>query len=60
MWGGVAMGAVIQAVSEGLDMPLEDGLKREAEIFAALTETEDMYEGLSAFLEKRRPQFKDK
>lgn len=60
MWGGVAMGAVIRAVSEGLDLPLEDGLKREAEIFAALTDTEDMYEGLSAFLEKRRPQFKDK
>jgi enoyl-CoA hydratase/carnithine racemase len=60
LWGGVAMGAVLQAVREGLDMSLEDGLKREAEIFAGLTETEDMYEGLSAFLEKRRPQFKDR
>ena len=33
---------------------------REAELFAGLTATEDMYEGLSAFLEKRRPQFRDK
>jgi enoyl-CoA hydratase len=60
MWGGVAMAAALQAVNEGLDMPLEEGLKREAEIFAGLTETEDMYEGLTAFLEKRRPQFKDR
>jgi enoyl-CoA hydratase len=60
MWGGVAVAAVLQAVNEGLDMTLEEGLKREAEIFAGLTETEDMYEGLTAFLEKRRPRFKDK
>jgi enoyl-CoA hydratase/carnithine racemase len=60
MWGGVAMGAVIQAVNEGLDMSLEEGLEREAEVFAKLTETEDMYEGLAAFLEKRRPKFQDK
>jgi enoyl-CoA hydratase/carnithine racemase len=60
MWGGVAMASVLQAVNEGLDMSLEDGLEREAEIFARLTETDDMYEGLAAFLEKRRPKFKDK
>ena len=60
MWGGVAMASILQAVNEGLDMSLEDGLKREAEIFAKLTETEDMYEGLAAFLEKRRPRFQDK
>jgi enoyl-CoA hydratase/carnithine racemase len=60
MWGGVAMAAVLQAVNEGLDMTLEEGLEREADIFAKLTETEDMYEGLSAFLEKRRPKFQDK
>jgi enoyl-CoA hydratase/carnithine racemase len=60
MWGAVAMASVLQAVNEGLDMTLEDGLKREAEIFAKLTETEDMYEGLAAFLEKRRPKFQDR
>ena len=60
MWGGVAMASVLQATNEGLDMTLEEGMQREAEIFAKLTETEDMYEGLSAFLEKRRPNFKDK
>ena len=60
MRGALALGAVIQAVNEGLDMSLEDGLKREAEVFAKLTETEDMYEGLTAFVEKRRPKFQDK
>jgi enoyl-CoA hydratase/carnithine racemase len=60
VWGAVAMGSVIQAVNEGLDLSLEEGLEREADIFARLTETGDMYEGLSAFLEKRRPKFQDR
>jgi enoyl-CoA hydratase/carnithine racemase len=60
LWGGVAMASIIQAVNEGLDMTLEDGLKREADLFARLTGTEDMYEGLAAFLEKRRPKFQDR
>ncbi len=60
IWGGVAVASILQAVSEGLDMTLEEGIQREAEIFAKLTETEDMFEGLSAFLEKRRPKFQDR
>ena len=60
MWGGIAMASVLQATNEGLDLSLEEGMEREAEIFAKLTETEDMYEGLAAFLEKRRPNFQDK
>jgi len=53
-------GAIIDAVSKGLDMKLEDGLLYEADRFARLCETEDMREGVGAFLEKRRPQFKDR
>jgi enoyl-CoA hydratase/carnithine racemase len=60
MWGAVAMGAIIQAVNEGMDMPLEEAVKLEADLFSRLTETEDMREGVSAFLEKRRPTFKDR
>jgi enoyl-CoA hydratase/carnithine racemase len=60
MWGAVAMGNIIEAVNEGLDMPLEEGITTEADLFAKLVETEDMREGVSAFLEKRRPKFQDK
>jgi len=52
--------AIIDAVNEGLDKKLEDGLLYEADRFAKLCETEDMREGINAFLEKRRPQFKDR
>lgn len=60
MWGGVAMAAILQAVNEGLEMSLEEGLKHEADLFAKLTATEDMREGVAAFLEKRKPSFKDR
>jgi len=60
MWGAVAMASIIQSVNEGLEMSLDDGLKHEADLFAKLTATEDMKEGVSAFLEKRRPKFQDK
>lgn len=60
MWGAIAMGNIIEAVNEGLDMSLEEGAKKEADLFAKLTETEDMREGVGAFLEKRRPKFQDK
>ncbi len=60
MYGAVVVGAIIQAVNEGLDMSLEDGLLREAELETSLINTEDAREGLTAFLEKRRPTFKGK
>jgi enoyl-CoA hydratase/carnithine racemase len=60
IWGAVAMAAVLKAVNEGLEMTLEDGLKHEADLFAKLTATEDMREGVKAFLEKRKPEFRDR
>lgn len=46
-----------KAINEGLDMPLEEGLKRESQLFGALFRTQDMREGVTAFLEKRKPKF---
>jgi enoyl-CoA hydratase/carnithine racemase len=52
--------AIIRAVNEGLQKDLEGGLEVETMQFVALQGSEDMTEGLRAFLEKRKPEFKDK
>ncbi len=52
--------AIIDAVNEGLEKDLQAGLEVETGQFVALQGSEDMEEGLKAFLEKRKPQFKDK
>ena len=48
----------IEAVNEGLEMPLGPALDREAALFSLLCTTDDMKEGTRAFLEKRPPRFK--
>jgi enoyl-CoA hydratase/carnithine racemase len=57
---GVALGKALAAVYEGLDMTREGGLANEVIRFSEVAESEDIREGLTAFLEKRRPQFKDR
>jgi enoyl-CoA hydratase len=54
----LAVRACLEAVTRGLYLPLEEGLKLEAELFGRLFATEDMREGTRAFLEKRAPVFK--
>ncbi|MCM3870623.1 MAG: enoyl-CoA hydratase-related protein [Pyrinomonadaceae bacterium] len=54
----LAVRACLRAVTHGLDLPLQEGLALEAELFASLFATQDMREGTRAFLEKRPPVFK--
>ncbi|VAX32665.1 Enoyl-CoA hydratase [hydrothermal vent metagenome] len=55
-----AIEAIMKAIEEGMNEPLSIGLSREAELFGKICQTEDMREGITAFLEKRQPKFQDK
>jgi enoyl-CoA hydratase/carnithine racemase len=58
--GQVAVALILQAVEQGLEQPLDRGLALEAELFGRVAQTEDCKEGVSAFFQKRQPQFKDR
>jgi enoyl-CoA hydratase/carnithine racemase len=55
---GVALRYIQQAVDRGLGTTLEEGLKIEADLFAKVFQTEDVREGVEAFINKRPPHFK--
>jgi enoyl-CoA hydratase len=55
--GPLAVALCIEAIDRGLEMSLEEGLVLEANHFGLLAATEDMTEGMKAFLEKRTPVF---
>jgi enoyl-CoA hydratase len=54
----VAVRAAIEAVNSGSDMSLDDGQLLESTLFGLLCATEDMKEGMTAFLEKRAANFR--
>ncbi len=54
----LATRAVRKAVDEGRHLPLDDALRVEQRIAEPLRQTEDVQEGLLAFRERRRPDFK--
>lgn len=59
----VAPGAAYLAkllINKGSDMALDDGLTMESISMGLLYSTEDLREGVSAFLQKRDPEFKGK
>jgi enoyl-CoA hydratase len=45
------------ALDIAMELPLADGLAHEKQAFAALFDTADQKEGMSAFREKRSPNF---
>ena len=54
----LAIRACLEAVIQGTDLPLAEGLALEARLFAGLFASEDVREGTRAFIEKRSPVFK--
>lgn len=55
--GPIAVMLAIDAVNRGTETTLDDGLQIEASHFGLLASTEDMREGMRAFLEKRQAAF---
>lgn len=56
--GQLAVAAILESVLKGSDLSREDALKLESSLFGRLAQSEDKKEGIAAFLEKRRPEFK--
>ena len=54
-----AMGLARDAVRRGLAFPLKEGLEIEADLNTLAFQTEDATEGMTAFIEKRKPVFRD-
>lgn len=58
--GPIATGYAKEAVNRGIDMPLEQALRFETDLTVILQTTEDRAEGVTAFIQKRKPEFKGK
>ncbi|MCX8023007.1 MAG: enoyl-CoA hydratase-related protein [Syntrophorhabdaceae bacterium] len=55
--GPLSLKGTKKAIDEGLQMPLEKALEYELELYDYVANSKDAEEGLSAFLEKRKPVF---
>lgn len=58
--GQQAVRLAIKAVNSSREVSLHEGLNMEASLFALCCGTDDFKEGTTAFLEKRKPVFKNK
>ena len=56
--GPLALAKAKSLIQKSYDLPLKEGLNQESKEFAALFAKKDSHEGMSAFIEKRPPQFK--
>ncbi|MEC8652083.1 MAG: enoyl-CoA hydratase-related protein [Planctomycetota bacterium] len=55
--GPQALALAKQAVRRGAHMSMQDGLDLEADLFGIISSTDEMKEGMAAFLEKRKPSW---
>jgi len=58
--GPLSVQFVLETVHRGLNQTLEEGLHTEADFFGMACNSDDMKEGIDAFLQKRRAGFKGK
>jgi enoyl-CoA hydratase/carnithine racemase len=56
----IALRMAKEAIKLASRSNLDEGLRREVDLFALCFSSEDKDEGVGAFLEKRKPQFKGK
>lgn len=56
----IATMAVKESVNRSYEVSLREGILFERRLFFSLFATEDQKEGMSAFIEKREPQFRDR
>jgi len=52
-----SLSRIKKAINEGSEATLEQGLEIETNLFEEIFQTEDVKEGVSAFLDKRKPAF---
>lgn len=58
--GPIALRYAKEAILKGMDMTLEQGFRLEADLYFLLHTTKDRTEGITAFREKRKPEFEGK
>ncbi len=57
-FGPLSIKGTKRAIDEGLQLPLEQALRFELEVYDKVANSADAEEGLSAFLEKRKPVYR--
>jgi enoyl-CoA hydratase len=58
--GPVAIALALEAVDRGMSTTIDDAQLLESRLFGLLASTEDMREGMQAFLEKRKAEFRNR
>jgi enoyl-CoA hydratase len=58
--GPVAVALALEAVDRGMSTTIDDAQVLESNLFGLLASTEDMREGMQAFLEKRKAEFRNR
>ena len=56
--GPIAVRAAKEAIVRGMEMPLNEGVTLENELYGRTVPTKDRLEGLEAFREKRAPVYR--